>query len=764
MISFSKIPPTLAAELARYRSNIIDASIVGHSTRARSLRLEAAGALMQANVEENSPLFEQATLFKKNHFEATQHGEQEKAKEWLLAAYAAYQILLYGPVINDAAKKAMEQRVLLASHLTKNPQEQDCREQAAFHAENVVDYLLRASEAKHSKNNFLISCWEEVAQGAREASSLWIKAANSLCSYSFFGLIPLLRIEVVRHAENKNKRKLLRIASYFSTLLSHQQWKDPLTEKKYCRKKILQATSIGNIALASYWRLVEKEIDCFISAQIFSAPNDAEHWCSFVLDSTTLLQAFLYGISNTSFHVPATSWIFATDERLEAAANYRYWVMRSQFSLKDQPSDWLLRLTTEEFSSSAATSAQEHSRFWEESAHDYRAHATEVSTETPSAAWEEAARRAEQLVLLWKKIATKKKNGKSYYFSGWFRILFARSAEKKLQHHLRSILMQTISFCLPAECTPDLECEQAWREGKLVPRIEFTMFYSWVYQSWQRLQQASIDCSLSTKLLEPGVIVTLGNYLITSLGLDSMMPMETFLVDVTADRAPHPGAQLHVVENKMQAQLLPHAIFIPHWPQRGLIPRDPSRDLRFENVVFFGEPKNLAPELRSKVWQQRLSRELGISFFLQGNQGWHDYSNVDAVIAIRSFSSSRYLKKPATKLYNAWHAGVPFIGGRDTAYATDGRPGIDYLIATSPEEVFTHLRQLKENPHLRWSLVQEGSLSAKKFTHEVILEHWKKLIQETIPKNVAAWQKKSKWNRRLFFMRQYFACLLFSKK
>ncbi len=650
---------------------------------------------MQTSFQEESSLFEQAALFKKNQLKALQQGEQEKAKEWLLAAYAAYQILLYGSVINDAAKKVIEQRVRLASQLIKNPQEQDCREQAAFHAENVVDYLLRASEAKHFKNNFLINCWEEVAQGAREASLLWMKAAKSARSQRFFGLIALWRIETVRHAENKNKRRLLRIASYFSTLLSQQQWKDPLTEKDFCQKKILRATSTGNISLASCWRLVEKEIDDFLEhSKNISTPNAEKQWASFVLENKSPLYAFLYGVSNSSVPIPATSWVFATDDRLEAAANYRYWIIRSQFLCGHEPSH-------------------------------------EPSYVELSSSVEEANCFSEKIVI-----------------------------EKKSQQHLLSMLMQKISFCLPEECIPDLECERAWKEGRLVPRIEFTMFYSWIYQSWQRLQQAGITCSLSTKLLEPGVIITLGNYLTTSLGVDTMMPKETFLVDVAADRAPHPGAQLHVVENKMQARLLPHAIFIPHWPQRGLISRDSSRGLRFENVVFFGEPKNLALELRSEAWQQRLSQELGISFYLQGNQGWHDYSNVDAVIAIRSFSSSRYLNKPATKLYNAWHAGVPFIGGRDTAYATDGRPGIDYLVAISPEEIFSHLQQLKENPYLRSSLVQEGSRSAKKFTQEVILEHWKKLIQETIPKNVAAWQKKSKWSRRFFFMRQYLACLL----
>lgn len=544
----------LVETLSDYRNKIIDVGMIGFSRRARLLRLEAARLIIESTFEkdlQNDSLLKQAAHFKKNFFEAQQLDKQEEAEEWLLAAYATFQILIYGTFVSEAVHRVIEQRIFLTSAPIKNPQEKDALEQAAFHAENVVDYLLRAEEAEQIQNHFLLSNWKAVAQGAEKISSLWLQVAKSARSQWLFGLIVLWRLEIVHHAENKNKKLLLEIASYFSSLNPHQKLKD--------------------------------------------------------------------------FDIKKTS-----DE---------------------------------------------------------------------------------------------------------------------------------ICFCLPEECIPDAFCEEAWKEGKLVPRIEFTIFYSWIYQSWQRLHQAGISCGLSTTLLKSGVIVTLGNYLITALGEDGRMPQDTFLIDVVADRPPHPGAQLHVVENKLQARILPHAIFIPHWPQRGLIPRDPKRGTRFENVFFFGEPKNLAPELRSEEWHQRLSRELGLSFYLQGNQGWHDYRQVDAVVAIRSFSLSHYVNKPGTKLYNAWHAKVPFIGGRDSAYAADGRPGVDYLVATSPEEVFAHLKKLKENPCFRTSLVEEGSLSAKKFTQEVILEHWKKLVQETIPKNVTLWQKKSNWGRRFFFLRQYFACL-----
>ncbi len=137
---------------------------------------------------------------------------------------------------------------------------------------------------------------------------------------------------------------------------------------------------------------------------------------------------------------------------------------------------------------------------------------------------------------------------------------------------------------------------------------------------------------------------------------------------------------------------------------------------------------------------------------------WHDYSNVDAVIAIRDFSRARQLHKPATKLYNAWLAQVPFIGGNDSAYRSDGRPGVDYLIAQSPEQVLEHLRKLKEDPAFRAHLIQNGFESGKKFNRSATLERWKSLIQETLPGLAFQWQKKSPSQRACYLLAQRAFC------
>ena len=313
-----------------------------------------------------------------------------------------------------------------------------------------------------------------------------------------------------------------------------------------------------------------------------------------------------------------------------------------------------------------------------------------------------------------------------------------------------------VSFYLPEKYLPDENWKHAWLARKILPRKESSKTattHTWIYQTWFILREAGVDCNLVTQLPKEGIVIALSGSF-SSL-LDPTLSLKNlFLIDIVADGLPHPAAHLHLVQNKAHAKRLPHSLFISHWPQSGLIPRDPDRGTCFEIASFFGHHKNLAPELCSI----KLHDECGMNFELRSVDHWHDYSDVDAVIAIRDFSKAHQLHKPATKLYNAWLAGVPFIGGRDSAYVADGNPGIDYLVATSPEEVIQHLKRLKEDPILRTTLVQNGLQSGKKFTREATLARWCQLVQTTLPALAAQWQKKSALQRHCFFMKQKLIC------
>jgi hypothetical protein len=220
-----------------------------------------------------------------------------------------------------------------------------------------------------------------------------------------------------------------------------------------------------------------------------------------------------------------------------------------------------------------------------------------------------------------------------------------------------------------------------------------------------------------------------------------------------ADFLPHPGAQLQIVQNAAHARRLPGSIFMPHWPQPNLIPRKPARGDAFETVAFFGDEQNLAPELRTEAFKNELREACGLQLRIQKANEWHDYSAVDAVLAVRDFSSARHLHKPATKLYNAWIAGVPFITGRDSACAAEAKDGIEYFTARSKTELLELLAHLKKNPALRKASVEAGQKKSASRNRDAVRRLWVDLLVGQLPLQMRTQRFQSSASR---FLRQTF--------
>ncbi|MEO1402393.1 MAG: hypothetical protein AAFV72_14290 [Cyanobacteria bacterium J06635_1] len=171
------------------------------------------------------------------------------------------------------------------------------------------------------------------------------------------------------------------------------------------------------------------------------------------------------------------------------------------------------------------------------------------------------------------------------------------------------------------------------------------------------------------------------------------------------------------------------------------MPREPSRGNSFETVAFFGHELNLDPVFRTPDWQQQLTR-LGLRWipiinnnhwndYSTLNNGWNDYRQIDAIVAIRRFQDTpfSYLNKPATKLYNAWLAGVPAVLGQESAYQATGQVGVNYLEATSLEAVLIALEQLKQSVTWRQSLVDRGRLQALAYQPDAITQRWQQFLE-----------------------------------
>jgi hypothetical protein len=52
------------------------------------------------------------------------------------------------------------------------------------------------------------------------------------------------------------------------------------------------------------------------------------------------------------------------------------------------------------------------------------------------------------------------------------------------------------------------------------------------------------------------------------------------------------------VLNRGDARRWYPSVYMPHWPQAGLLPRDTGRGDAWENSAFFGDPGSLAGEMR----------------------------------------------------------------------------------------------------------------------------------------------------------------------
>ena len=312
-----------------------------------------------------------------------------------------------------------------------------------------------------------------------------------------------------------------------------------------------------------------------------------------------------------------------------------------------------------------------------------------------------------------------------------------------------------IHFYMPENCLPPVEERQDWL-SRTPPRLlqsgKAASVQCWIYLTFLRLAGEGAPVELCHTIPDKGIVVALTGNLMP----DFRAPDGVYLIGVVADGIPHPACHFHILQNAAHADRLPFSIYIPHWPQPGLVPRDRERADRFENIFFYGDPPNLAPELRYRSFAGLLKSRFGLNFQMIESNRWHDYSEADCILAIREFGSKKFLRKPSTKLYNAWMAGVPVIGGREAAFLADGRPDIDHVSCKSQDDVLHAIARLRDAPEFRRKIVTEGSRAARQFSPEIITDRWIKFLNFIATTHAPAHLAKSKllstpirWKHRL---------------
>ena len=285
--------------------------------------------------------------------------------------------------------------------------------------------------------------------------------------------------------------------------------------------------------------------------------------------------------------------------------------------------------------------------------------------------------------------------------------------------------------------------------------IKTSGFTAWIVSTYVRVKNAGLPCEFIDHIPSSGILFALSD----SLGNRHPYTGELMVVCAKSDKEFHPSAYLHVVQNPDDCHNRKNHIwkpyYIPHWPQPNLISRRKSREFLVENVAYMGTRTNLAKELLSEDWNNSL-RQLGVNWHPHfSHHKWSDYSEVDIIVAARSFSDRRDKNKPASKLINAWRAEVPAILAPESAFLAVRKSELDFAIVNSLDEIIDAIQKLKTNPKLYRSMLDNGIKRSQEFQEDKITQLWLNFFNEYVFPEYQRWLKMPELSRISQFLQRY---------
>jgi hypothetical protein len=269
-----------------------------------------------------------------------------------------------------------------------------------------------------------------------------------------------------------------------------------------------------------------------------------------------------------------------------------------------------------------------------------------------------------------------------------------------------------------------------------------------IIQTYVNLRSAGLDVAL----VESPVAAEINVASSIDLGVRDYSP-EAFVVAFRADWARPFLSNVTLTMNSGIATRR-NEFMMPHWVQTGLIPRDTTRGDRMERLVFKGELVNLDQRFAMSDFARDLAA-FGVTFRAESydpvlkRSNWHDYSGVDAVLAIRSITALELSTKPAAKLVNAWAAGVPAILGKEPAFRELRLSELDYLEASTPDEVIDAVRRLATDAALYRAMIERGTERAAAYTNQRMVERWRDMLGGPVYSEYQRWAEASSVRRRV---------------
>jgi hypothetical protein len=262
---------------------------------------------------------------------------------------------------------------------------------------------------------------------------------------------------------------------------------------------------------------------------------------------------------------------------------------------------------------------------------------------------------------------------------------------------------------------------------------------NWVVQTYLRLKSS---------LASAGIEATIGETLVPACVniahrdcLNRLLTpyFRSFVVGIRADRPPVFLCNVEVVQNDLQAKTARTA-FVNFWPQPGLVARDARRGSRVERMAYFGRSSSLPAWFYDPAWHAALAA-IGVTFEIREAR-WFDYADVDVVLAHRVEAPTMLRQKPASKLTNAWRAGVPALLSNEPAYASLRASDLDYIAIDSPTDVLAALERLRAMPARYAAMAANGRSRGAAFSVASVKAQWMRFLLFRVLPEAVDWHAR----------------------
>lgn len=258
----------------------------------------------------------------------------------------------------------------------------------------------------------------------------------------------------------------------------------------------------------------------------------------------------------------------------------------------------------------------------------------------------------------------------------------------------------------------------------------------WIALTFARLHAAGTAVRLDNRLPASGAVVFYAGDKRAVWRQAQATGSHALLVAVRSDRNPVGFADVEIVQNAASATGH-RTLHLPHWPQPGLVPRDPARGDRPRTILYPGTAGNLHPDFLAEDWETFLrERGLVLRCHFQSTPdappAYHDLHDIDLMLALRPRGARLVRNKPGWKLFNAWLAGVPALLGPEAGYRELREGPLDYVEIEDAVQAMAAIDRLLEEPGLYRAMVDNGLARGRACDTATTLARWQRVIDDEL--------------------------------